>query len=77
MEEEAEKLKEMQKEVDTQMNLTSPTTASKLVLENLMYSGLSFLLKLFKQMMINEDISVGSILLLREYLTEMESFHFI
>lgn len=28
MEEEAEKLKEMQKEVDTQMNLTSPTTAS-------------------------------------------------
>lgn len=37
MEEEAEKLKEMQKEVDTQMNLTSPTTASKLVLENLMY----------------------------------------
>lgn len=37
MEEEAEKLKEMQKEVDTQMNLTSPTTASKLVFENLMY----------------------------------------
>lgn len=28
MEEEAEKLKEMQKEVDTQMNMTSPTTAS-------------------------------------------------
>lgn len=37
MEEEAEKLKEMQKEVDTQMNLTSPTTASKLVLENSIY----------------------------------------
>jgi hypothetical protein len=29
MEEEAEKLKEMQKEVDTQMNMTSPTTASE------------------------------------------------
>lgn len=29
MEEEAEKLKEMQKEVDTQMNMTSPTTASQ------------------------------------------------